>query len=117
MSRIVPVRRHSFANLEKAKQASAGGEGSGKKKSGRFKRWRKVSFSFGDTIHHVPHHERKQSISRSLSADDRPVGVPVEDANETGQIQESNESDSGEQGILQGIGSSTQNPDNSQVKR
>ena len=112
----MPVRRHSFANLEKAKQASAGAEGSGKK-SGRFKGWRKVSFSFGDTIHHVPHHERKQSISRSLSADDRPVGVPVEDANETGQIQESNESDSGEQGILQGIGSSTQNPDNSQVKR
>ena len=115
----MPVRRHSFANLEKAKQASAVGEGSGKKKAGRFKRWRKVSFSFGDTVHHVPHQEgkRKQSISRSLSAGDRPVGVPVEGANETCQIQESNEPDSGGQGTLQGIGSSTQTPDNSQVKR
>ena len=113
MSRNMPVRRHSFANLEKANQASAGAEGSGKKKGGRFKRWRKVSFSFGDTVHNVTH-DRKQSISRSLSAGDRPVGVPVKVANVTGQqIQENHESDSGEQGI----GSSAQNPDNSQVKR
>ena len=113
MSRNMPVRRHSFANLEKAKQASSGGEGSGKKKGGRFKRWRKVSFSFGDTVHNVPH-DRKQSISRSLSAGDRPVGEPVKDANTTGQqIQENHEYDNGEQGIR----SVTRNPDNSQVKR
>ena len=56
MSRIMPTRRHSFANVEKARQAAAGsgGETTGKKKGGRFKRWRKVSFSVGDTVHHLP---------------------------------------------------------------
>ncbi len=86
MSRILPIRRHSFATVEKKKEASSE-DAVGKKKGGatggRFKRWRKVSFNVGDTIHHF---RRDLDLTRSLSSGDAaPPTRPLSDIREAPQ--------------------------------
>ena len=113
----MPTRRHSFANMEKTAQTApaSGGESTGKKRGGRFKRWRKVSFSVGDTVHHVPYD--KSPISRSLSTGDSPVGRSLKKIKEstTNQIQNVSESDTVEQILPGAMGNMEDLGDNSQV--
>ena len=114
ISQIMPARRHSFANLDKAKQTSPAAEGSGKKKGGRFKRWRKVSFSVGDTVSYLSQGPN-QSISRSFSAGDRPMDNTRKDFEKKGKSQAKVKKPGvDEQGIAQAVASS-QDTDSFQV--